>query len=133
MHETDEANAAVIVQDASRRFGETTAIDHVSLAIQAGELFGVLGPDGAGKTTLLRMMAAVLDPTDPQAHGLRGHVAGLLHPPTGHLIVGGFDTVAQSQQVKSHLGYMPQAFGLYNDLSVDENLAFAADLFGITG
>jgi ABC-2 type transport system ATP-binding protein len=133
MHETLESDAAVIVQDASRRFGETTAIDHVSLTIQSGELFGVLGPDGAGKTTLLRMMAAVLDPTDPQAHGLRGCVVGLLHPPTGHLIVGGFDTVAQPQQVKSHLGYMPQAFGLYGDLSVDENLAFAADLFGLTG
>ncbi len=126
-------DAAVIIRDASRRFGQITAIDHVSLTIQPGELFGVLGPDGAGKTTLLRLIAAVLDPTDPAAHGLRGRVDGLLHPPRGQVTVAGFDSVAQPQQVKAHLGYMPQTFGLYGDLSVDENLAFVADVFGMTG
>jgi len=124
---------AVRVHDVSRHFGQTAAIDHVSLSIQPGELFGVLGPDGAGKTTLLRLMAAVLDPTDPEAHGLRGKVTGLLHPPTGHIVVAGFDTVSQPQQVKARLSYMPQAFGLYGDLSVDENLTFAADVFGLSG
>ena len=129
----NHTEAAVLVQDATRRFGSTTAIDHVSLEIQPGELFGILGPDGAGKTTLLRMLAAVLDPTEPSAQGLRGRVDGLLHPPSGHIHVGGFDTVAQGQQVKACLSYMPQAFGLYGDLSVSENLAFTADLFGVSG
>ena len=129
MQKIDEA--AVIVHDASRTFGQITAIDHISLEIQPGELFGILGPDGAGKTTLLRMIAAVLDPTDPAAHGLRGQVDRLLHPPTGQIVVAGFDTVTQSQQVKACLGYMPQTFGLYGDLSVDENLTFAADIFGV--
>ncbi len=67
-------DSAVLIHDTSRRFGQITAIDHLSLAIQPGELFGVLGPDGAGKTTLLRLIAAVLDPTDPSAHGWRGRV-----------------------------------------------------------
>ncbi|MCA9904610.1 MAG: ABC transporter ATP-binding protein [Anaerolineae bacterium] len=131
MQVTDDV--VVRVDDVTRRFRQTTAIDHVSLAIQPGELFGVLGPDGAGKTTLLRMIAGVLDPSDPAAHGLRGTLEGWLHPPTGHVNVAGFDTVAQSQQVKARLSYMPQAFGLYGDLSVEENLTFAADVFGVYG
>lgn len=131
MQKTDDD--AVIIRDATRAFGHTIAIDHVSLAIQSGELFGILGPDGAGKTTLLRLIAAVLDPTDPQAHGLRGRVEQIIHPPGGHITVAGFDTVIQPQQVKAELGYMSQTFGLYGDLSVDENLAFAADIFGVTG
>ncbi|MBE0690938.1 MAG: ABC transporter ATP-binding protein [Anaerolineae bacterium] len=131
MQKTDEV--AVSVHDVSRRFGPITAIDHVSLAIQPGELFGVLGPDGAGKTTLLRMIAAVLDPSDLDAHGLRGRITDWLHPPTGHIVVAGFDTVSQSQQVKARMSYMPQAFGLYDDLSVAENLTFAADVFGVFG
>ena len=131
MQATDDA--IVIVQDTSRRFGQTVAIDHMNLSIQPGELFGILGPDGAGKTTLLRMIAAVLDPTDMETGGLRGRVAGLIHPPTGHLVVAGFDTVKQSQQVKARISYMPQAFGLYGDLSVDENLTFVADVFDVSG
>lgn len=132
METTNEAEAAVVVNDAFRRFGQITAIDHVSLTIRSGELYGVLGPDGAGKTTLLRMMAAVLDPTAPEARGLRGQIQGLLHPPSKHITVAGFDTVAKPQQVKERLSYMPQAFGLYSDLSVYENLIFTADVFGVT-
>lgn len=124
---------AVVVRDATRQFGHVTAIDHINLTIQAGELFGILGPDGAGKTTLLRLLAAVLDPTDPAEHGIRGRIEQIIHPPHGQVAVAGFDTVAQPQRVKAHLGYMPQTFGLYGDLSVDENLAFAADIFGVTG
>lgn len=126
-------DTAIVVNDASRHFGKTTAIDHVNLSVNQGELFGVLGPDGAGKTTLLRMMAAVMNPSNLEAQGLMGRISGMFHPPTGHVTVAGFDTVSDSEQVKARLGYMPQAFGLYGDLSVDENLTFAADVFGVMG
>jgi ABC-type branched-subunit amino acid transport system ATPase component len=81
-------DTAIAVNDVSRHFGKTSAIDHVSLAVNKGELFGVLGPDGAGKTTLLRMMAAVMDPSNPEAQGLMGRISGMFHPPTGHLTTG---------------------------------------------
>ena len=128
-----ENGVAVTVRDVSRRFRRTVAIDHVSLEVKPGELFGVLGPDGAGKTTLLRMMAGVLDPSGPPATDLRGKALAILKPPTGHINVDGFDTVAEAEALKTHIGYMPQSFGLYHDLSVDENLAFVAEVFGITG
>jgi len=123
----------IVVKDVSRHFGKTNAIDHVSLSVNHGELFGVLGPDGAGKTTLLRMMAAVLDPSNPEAEGIMGQITSLFHPPTGHVKVAGFDTVSNAEQVKARLGYMPQNFGLYADLTVSENLSFAADVFGVMG
>jgi ABC-2 type transport system ATP-binding protein len=141
--------AMIVVKNASRRFGKTTAIDDVSLIIRKGELFGILGPDGAGKTTLLRMIAAVLDPSGPpgtdlrdlvtaiSSHvkpaDLRAKVRDVITPVTGHVTVGGHDTVSDSEAVKAIQGYMPQAFGLYGDLSVVENLAFAADVHGIHG
>jgi ABC-2 type transport system ATP-binding protein len=113
----------------SRRFGHTLAIGDISLAIDKGELFGLVGPDGSGKTTLLRLMAGVLNPSDQR----QGRWPGWFHQPTGHVSVGGYDTVAASEAVKAQIGYMPQHFGLYDDLSVDENLAFAADMFGLKG
>lgn len=127
------SEAAIVIEDVSRRFGKTEAISHVSLNVERGELFGVLGPDGAGKTTLLRMMAAVLNPSDMTKKGLGGRIVAMMKPPKGHITMMGFDTVGQSEQVKARLGYMPQAFGLYGDLSVDENLTFAADVFGVIG
>jgi ABC-2 type transport system ATP-binding protein len=125
--------ALISLKHVSRRFGHVLAIDDLDLAIHKGELFGIVGPDGSGKTTLLRMMAAVLDPTDPLQTRWTGKIRQWLHPPTGHILVGGCDTVAASETVKAQLGYMPQNFGLYDDLSVDENLAFAADMFGLKG
>jgi ABC-2 type transport system ATP-binding protein len=102
-------------QDLTRRFGDLAAVDHLNLAISAGEIFGLVGPDGAGKTTTLRMLC------------------GLVNPSEGTAIVAGHDIVREPQAVKDQIGYMAQRFGLYLDLSVQENMDFYADLFGIVG
>ena len=99
----------------TRRFGEMTAVDHLDLSVAQGEIFGLVGPDGAGKTTTLRLLCGLLDPTEGSAR------------------VAGYDAAHQSQSVKDHIGYMAQRFGLYQDLSVQENMDFYADLFGIVG
>ena len=99
----------------TRRFGDMTAVDHLDLSIAQGEIFGLVGPDGAGKTTTLRLLCGLLDPTEGQAR------------------VAGHDAAHESQAVKDRIGYMAQRFGLYQDLSVDENMNFYADLFGILG
>ncbi len=103
------------IEAVRRSFRKTLAVDDISLEIERGELFGLVGPDGAGKSTLLRMMAAVLNPSG------------------GRIAVDGCDSVADAEAIKSMMGYMPQRFGLYSDLSVQENLRFAADIYGVTG
>jgi ABC-2 type transport system ATP-binding protein len=99
----------------TRRFGEITAVDHLDLEIAAGEIFGLVGPDGAGKTTTLRMLCTLATPTE------------------GSATVGGYDVEKNARDVKDQIGYMAQRFGLYLDLTVQENMDFYADLFGITG
>jgi ABC-2 type transport system ATP-binding protein len=96
-----------------REFGKTVAVDDLDLSIYKGEIFGLVGPDGAGKTTTLRLLAAIMDPTD------------------GSATVDGCDTVRESEAIKERIGYMAQAFSLYADLSVMENLNFFADVFGV--
>lgn len=91
------------------------AVSSLTTKLQSGAVIGLVGPDGAGKTTLLRMLA------------------GLLKPSGGRLRVAGFDPIAQENQLRGILGYMPQKFGLYEDLTVMENLTLYADLRGITG
>jgi ABC-2 type transport system ATP-binding protein len=93
-----------------RRFGRTVALDSINLSVKAGELVGLLGADGAGKTTLMQMLSAILDPSE------------------GACRVLGFDTVKQSREVVSRIGYMPQGFSLYDRLSVSENLDFSASI-----
>jgi ABC-2 type transport system ATP-binding protein len=102
-------------RDLTRRFGELTAVDRLNLTVAEGEIFGLVGPDGAGKTTTLRMLCALMDPTE------------------GSASVAGFDTARHPQEVKDQIGYMAQRFGLYLDLTVEENMFFYADLFGIVG
>ena len=89
------------------------ALDAVDLSVETGQLYGLVGPDGAGKTTLLRILSTVLAPT------------------SGTASLAGFDVLKQSEQVRSRLGYMPQAFSLYPDLSVMENLRFFGDMNGV--
>lgn len=103
---------SVEVDALRKRFGETTALDQVSFSVEAGELFGFIGPDGAGKTTLFRILATLIIPDD------------------GRATVLGHDVVRDLWKLRPRLGYMPGRFALYPDLSVEENLAFFASVFG---
>ncbi len=105
--------AAVEVVALARRFGAVTAVDGLSFTVRAGELFGLVGPDGAGKTTTLRMLAGVLRPT------------------SGDATVFGVSVAREPERVKPAIAYMSQRFGLYADLTVEENLAFYADLYEV--
>lgn len=94
-----------------RVFGSTVAVDGVTLHVNGGEIYGLVGPDGAGKTTTLRMLA------------------GLLEPSAGSVRLIGADPFKSGSEVREVLGYMPQQFSLYGDLTVDENLAFFGEMF----
>ncbi len=107
------AGPAVEVRGLTRRFGAFVAVDHVSFAVERGEVFGFLGPNGAGKTTTIRMLC------------------GLLQPSEGAGTVVGFDIMRETESIKRHIGYMSQAFSLYGDLSVEENIEFFANLNGV--
>jgi ABC-2 type transport system ATP-binding protein len=98
----------------TRRFGDLTAVDHLDLKVQRGEIFGLVGPDGAGKTTTLRLLC------------------GLVHISEGSASVSGLDVTSQHDSVKDQIGYMAQRFALYPDLTVMENMFFYADIFGIS-
>ncbi|HEX7809952.1 MAG TPA: ABC transporter ATP-binding protein [Thermoanaerobaculia bacterium] len=104
--------SAVDVRNVTKKFGTTTALDDVTFSVDAGELFGFIGPDGAGKTTLFRILAT------------------LMIPDSGTATVLGKDVVKQLWDVRPHLGYMAGRFALYPDLSVEENLGFYASVFG---
>jgi ABC-2 type transport system ATP-binding protein len=106
-------NVAIQVAGLTRRFDALTAVDRLDLEIAAGEIFGLVGPDGAGKTTTLRLLC------------------GLVHPSEGTIRVAGFDVCKDLDQVKDRVGYMAQRFALYGDLTVDENMRFYAELFGL--
>jgi len=108
-----ENRPRLALEKLSKRYGDVTALDHLSLDIYGGEIFGLIGPDGAGKTTAMRI------------------ACGLLLPDEGTATVMGLDVVQQPLEAKEHLGYMPQRFSLYPDLSVAENLRFFADLYNV--
>ncbi len=99
----------------TRKFGELLAVDHVNLDVEEGEIFALVGPDGAGKTTTMRLLCGLMDATE------------------GTAIVAGRNVARELDQVKDQMGYMAQRFGLYADLTVEENMRFYADLFGIVG
>ena len=99
----------------ARRFGAVTALQDVTLEVGAGEMFGLIGPDGAGKTTAIRLMC------------------GLLRPDAGRVRVLGCDPVREHRRVTGQVGYLSQRFSLYGDLTIDENIAFFAEVHGVTG
>ncbi|HNY51719.1 MAG TPA: ABC transporter ATP-binding protein [Smithella sp.] len=103
----------VDVKNVTMRFNHTDAVKNVSIAVESGSIFGLVGSDGAGKSTLLRMIATMITPT------------------RGEIFVGGLNVVTQKRQIKNLIGYMPQRFGLYQDLTVDENMQFFMDVFDI--
>ena len=94
----------------TRRFGDITAVDHLTLDVSKGEIFGLVGPDGSGKTTTLRLLCGLMDPTEGDAE------------------VTGEDVAKNVDAVKDRIGYMAQRFGLYGDLTVEENMTFYSDL-----
>ena len=109
----ESKNSAINVEALSKHFGEVRAVEELSFEVHSGEIFGLVGPDGAGKTTTMRMLA------------------GVMPPDAGSATVGGCDVVHDPERAKLRLSYMPQRFGLYEDLTVDENIRFYADLFGV--
>jgi ABC-2 type transport system ATP-binding protein len=104
---------AIAVHDLVKRFAGSAAVDRLSFNAARGEIFGLVGPDGAGKTTTLRMLAGVMKPDE------------------GSIRVAGCDVVRDPEGVKRLISYMPQRFGLYEDLTVDENIRFYADVFEV--
>ncbi|MGC9317229.1 MAG: ABC transporter ATP-binding protein [Armatimonadota bacterium] len=105
--------AAIVVEDLTKRFGDFVAVDHISFSIDRGEVFGFLGPNGAGKSTTIRMLN------------------GLLLPSEGHARVAGLDAATETERLRTRIGYMPQLFSLYPDLTTRENLEFYGGLYGI--
>jgi ABC-2 type transport system ATP-binding protein len=105
---------AIRIEGLTKHFGTLTAVDHVHLEVSVGEAFALVGPDAAGKTTTMRMLVGILDPDEGRAEVL------------------GFDTVQESEALKERIGYMPQRFGLYDDLTVAENMVFYADIYRVS-
>jgi len=109
------ADAAVSVRDLVRRFGDFTAVDHLSFDIERGEVFGFLGPNGSGKSTTIRMLCGLLAPSD------------------GLALVDGIDVMRRPERVRERIGYMSQLFSLYGDLTVSENMEFYGGVYGVSG
>jgi len=105
--------SAIKTSNLKKVFGDTVAVDDLNLAIGRGELFGLVGPDGAGKTTTMRLLAAIMEPT------------------SGDAWVAGHSIINEGERLKEKIGYMSQKFGLYEDLTVMENIIFYADLYEV--
>ena len=112
--EVSQNEIAVQTQGLTRRFGDFTAVDRLTFKVRKGEIFGFLGPNGSGKTTTIRMLCGLLPPTE------------------GSAVVNGFDIARQRVAMKPSIGYMSQKFSLYNDLTVDENIRFYGDVYGLS-
>jgi ABC-2 type transport system ATP-binding protein len=109
---TDGASA-VRFDGVTRRYGAVTAVDALTVDVRSGEMFGLIGPDGAGKTTTIRL------------------TGGLLQPDAGRITVFGRDPVAAHRAITAEVGYLSQRFSLYGDLTIDENIAFFAEIHGV--
>ena len=106
-------DAQIVAENLVKRFGNFTAVDHVSFRVGRGEIMGFLGPNGAGKSTIIRILC------------------GLLRPSAGRAFVAGIDVARDPEQVREHIGYMSQKFSLYRDLTVEENLRFFGGIYRV--
>jgi ABC-2 type transport system ATP-binding protein len=111
----ESPSAAVHTEKLTKVFGSITAVDALTFDIKRGEVFGMLGPNGSGKTTTIRMLC------------------GLLEPTSGAATVAGFDVKTQGEDIRRNIGYMSQRFGMYDDMTVFENLDFYSSLYGLGG
>jgi ABC-2 type transport system ATP-binding protein len=105
----------VEIKNLTKKFGDFTAVDNISLSVAKGEIFGFLGPNGAGKTTTIKMLCGIMLPT------------------SGEGSVSGYDIISEQEQIKNVIGYMSQRFSLYEDLTVTENLEFFGSIYGLEG
>jgi len=110
---TPDIQSAIVVEGLTKSFPGVRAVEALTFDVRAGEIFGLVGPDGAGKTTTLRMLA------------------GIMPPDAGTATIAGINVVRDPEGAKHSLSYMPQRFGLYEEMSVDENIRFYADIFGV--
>src|SRR6266853_6493726 len=106
-------DAAIRTENLVKKFGDFVAVDHVSLEVGKGEIFGFLGPNGAGKSTTIHILC------------------GLLTPTSGRASVGGFDVAREAETIRRNIGYMSQKFSLYADLTVEENIRFFSGIYGV--
>lgn len=107
-------NAAIDIKDLSKSYGKNLALDNITFSVPEGSMFGLIGPDGAGKSTLYKILTT------------------LLSPDSGKATVVGLDVAKDYTKIRAEIGYMPERFSLYPDLSVNENLHFFASLFGVS-
>ncbi len=105
--------SAIKTSNLSKSFGNNIAVDRLNINVRRGELYGLVGPDGAGKTTTMRLLTAIMDPT------------------SGDAWVAGHSILSEGERIKEKIGYMSQRFGLYEDLTVTENILFYADLYAV--
>jgi ABC-2 type transport system ATP-binding protein len=112
---TQSTDVAIRVAGITKRYGSVTAVENLTLDVRSGEMFGLIGPDGAGKTTTIRLMC------------------GLLRADAGTLAVLGRDPAAEHRAITGGVGYLSQRFSLYGDLTIDENIAFFAEIHGVRG
>ena len=109
------SDVAIRIADLTKKFGDNIAVDHLDLDVFKGELFGLVGPDGAGKTTTMRLLSSVMEPS------------------SGEAFVAGHSILTEGERIKEKIGYMSQRFGLYEDLTVMENILFYADIYDVPG
>src|SRR5690242_15795587 len=108
------SDLVIDVQGITKRFGDRTVVNNIPMQVHRGEIYGFLGPNGSGKTTFLRMLC------------------GLLTPDAGSGRCLGFDICRESGEIKKNVGYMTQRFSFYEDLTIEENLGFIAQIYGVS-